>query len=400
MPLANTADSYGAVARLFHWLTALLILTAIPLGLIANGLPYESSEQLAQKAQLFSLHKTVGVAAFLVAALRILWALLQPHPRPLHPDRRWETGAAALVHWSLYISMLVVPLTGWIHHAATTGFAPILWPFGQTLPFVPTSEPVAQAAAALHWVFTKILVASILLHVAGALKHVLIDRDATLARMVSGRAASGSGPGPGWLGPALAALAIYGAGAALAVSLIPPTEAPGTATQAPALSASASNWTVQEGQLGLTVVQLGQKVSGSFADWAADIRFDEAAVDGANGSVTVTIDVASVTLGSVSAQAKGADFFDTAAHPTATFTATIRPGAAAGDYTAEGTLTLKGRTVPVTLPFTLALDGATARMQGTTTLDRRDFGIGAGFPDEKNVGFPVIVTVDLTATRD
>ena len=52
---------------------------------------------------------------------------------------------------------MVVPLSGWIGHAATTGFAPIWWPFGQGLPFVPESETVAHLFAGIHEVFTKVL---------------------------------------------------------------------------------------------------------------------------------------------------------------------------------------------------------------------------------------------------
>ncbi len=142
---------------------------------------------------------------------------------------------------------------------------------------------------------------------------------------------------------------------------------------------------------------MGADVQGSFADWTAAIQFDETAVDGKHGNVTVTIATDSLTLGSVTPQAKAAEFFDTAAHPTATFTADIL--AADQGYTAQGTLTLRGMAKPVTLPFTLVLDGTTATMEGTTTLDRRDFGMGASYADETSVGFPVVVTVKLTATR-
>ena len=189
MPLANTASSYGAVARFFHWTTALLILTAIPLGLIAHGLPYDTDAELARKATLFSIHKTVGVTAFFVALARILWAVVQPKPAPVHPERGLETWAAETAHWLLYTSMVIVPLSGWLHHAATTGFAPILWPFGQTLPFVPVSPAVADFFGAWHWVFTKVLGLAVFLHIAGALKHAVIDRDGVLARMATGRPA-------------------------------------------------------------------------------------------------------------------------------------------------------------------------------------------------------------------
>lgn len=392
MPAHNTPQTFGTVARTFHWLTALLILTAIPLGVIANRLPYDTAEALATKAQLFSIHKTIGVAAFLIALARILWAVTQTRPAPLHPDRKAELTLADAVHWMLYISLLAVPLTGWIHHAAVTGFAPILWPFGQTLPFVPQDEHVAEIFAAGHWVFTKLLAAAVLLHIAGALKHHLIDRDDTLRRMWRGTAAPHSPAAKTHArAPLLAALVIYAAGAGIAGLLVPPTVAP--AAQAPA-GITAGNWQVTEGSLTFGVRQMGADVQGSFAVWAADISFDEAT---GTGNVTVTIDTTSMTLGSVTKQAAEAEFFDVATHPTATFAATITP--AETGYLADGTLTLRGETKPQSLPFALTITGDTATMTGTTTIDRRSFGMGPNYPDEASVGFGVTVTVALTASR-
>lgn len=395
MPARNSDQSFGTVTRMFHWLTALLILTAIPLGVIANQLPYDTAEALAQKAQLFSLHKTLGVAAFLIGAARILWALFERHPVPLHPDRRRELTLASAVHWLLYISLVAVPLTGWVHHAAVTGFAPILWPFGQTLPFVPQTEAVASAFGAAHWVFTKLLGLAILLHIAGALKHHLIDKDATLLRMLRGVPAPAQ-PRPVRSGslPVLAAFVLYAAGAGVAALLVPNGEA--VAASAP-VADTTGNWRVSSGTLDFAVKQMGAQVSGSFANFSADIRFDETPAEGKHGSVTVTIDTASLTLGSVTKQALEAEFFDVATHPTAVFAADILP--AATGYVAQGTLTLRGVTKPVALPFTLTIAGDVATMAGTVSLDRRDFGMGASYGDEASVGFAVEVTVNLVADR-
>ncbi len=398
MPIQNTPTSYGGIAKTFHWLTALLILTAIPLGLYANGLPYDTGEALAWKAQIFSLHKTVGIAAFAVALLRILWALTQPKPAPLHPDRRAETWLAETAHWTLYISLVVVPLSGWIHHAATTGFAPILWPLGQSLPLVPKSEAIADLFAATHFVFTKILAVAVLLHIAGAMKHLLVDKDQTLQRMLPFTRGDTANPTPtqSHRTALFTAAGLYaiGLGAAIALSgahSAPVTAAPTTTT------AETGSWTVNEGSLEITVRQLGSDVTGSFTDWSATINFDETATDGRQGDVTVQIAITSLTLGSVTAQALGPDFFAAETHPTATFTAEIL--AADDGYTADGTLTLKGVEVPVALPFTLTLDGDTAQMTGATTLDRRNFAIGETYPDESSVGFTVGVDVSLIATR-
>lgn len=397
MTARNSDQSFGTVTRVFHWLTALLILTAIPLGVIANQLPYDSAEALARKAQLFSLHKTLGVAAFLLGVGRILWALFERHPVPLHPGRKVELTLAGAVHWLLYISLVAVPVSGWVHHAAVTGFAPILWPFGQTLPFVPQSEAVGTAAGAAHWVFTKLLGLAILLHIAGALKHHLVDKDATLLRMLRGVKAPDRPKTvrKGGL-PVLVAFVLYAAGAGIAALLVPNGEA--VAASAPvAETTAAGNWRVAEGTLGIAVRQMGADVGGSFAGWTADIRFDEVAVDGKHGSVTVTIDTASLTLGSVTKQALEPEFFDVTTHPTAVFAADILP--APSGYVAQGTLTLRGVAQPITLPFTLEIAGNQAQMAGTVTLDRRDFGMGASYGDESSVGFGVVVSVDLAAER-
>jgi polyisoprenoid-binding protein YceI len=67
---------------------------------------------------------------------------------------------------------------------------------------------------------------------------------------------------------------------------------------------------------------MGSDVSGRFGDWTAAIAFDP---DSGAGEVTVTIAIPSLTLGSVTDQAMQPAFFNAEAHPTATFTAEIRP---------------------------------------------------------------------------
>jgi len=391
----SATQSYGTITKTFHWLTALLIITVIPLGAIANRLPYETNEQLAFKAQLFSFHKTLGVIIFAVALGRIIWAMTQTKPGSLHPERKIETMLAELVHWLLYISLVAVPLTGWIHHAATEGFAPVLLPISQDLPLVPKDESIAKLFAGLHWVWSKIMVGAILLHVAGALKHQFIDKDVTLKRMWFGQSDSGvSGSHNGGLAAPISALAIYviatGAGAAAGLYT-----AKSDIVQAD-LAEVSSEWTVSTGELGLTVTQFGTPVSGEFEDWTSAITFDENAT-GVLGAVETTIAIGSLKLGSVTNDALGTDFFNASTFPTAVFAADI---VANGDaFLAEGALTIKGITAPITLPFTLTLDGDTAQMASSVVIDRQTFQIGQSMSDESNLAFAVTVDIALTATR-
>lgn len=420
MSLYNSDASYGGVAKLFHWVTAALILLLIPLGYVATklaeatqtGAPIVSIDTLTT---LFSIHKTLGVLVFFVALLRILWALSQPKPKLLHGDRRGEALAAETVHWLLYAALVLVPLTGWIHHAASTGFAPIWWPFGQSLPMVPQSESLSKLFSTAHFGAVILLVLSLGLHIAGALKHHVIDRDATLRRMLPGRVeAHPSAQQPKhWPSFALAVV-VLAAGLTVGVQLLSPAPqvamAPKVAeavqtTETAAATPAADRWQVQDGQLGLNIRQLGNPVSGGFETWQAAIRYDPDASGPVKGSVRVEVDIASLTLGTVTAQALGADYFDSAQFPVAIYEAELQQDAdnAGGQLWAKGQLVIKGVSVALDFPVTLVItdDEAqeTAEATGVFSLDRRDFGIGDVVPDEGTLGFGVDLQFDLTATR-
>ncbi len=406
MVITNTSDTYGSVTKLFHWVTVLLILSLFALGLFASNLADQvraaeggaSQSLIDWTALLFSMHKTLGVTLFLTALARILWALTQTKPGLLNGDTVLESRAAETVHWLLYGSLVTVPLAGWVSHAASAGFAPIWWPFGQSLPYVPKSEYVSEIAATLHYILQWVLAGAIGLHVAGALKHHVIDKDATLRRMLPGHT-----PGqpttmqPGHVLPFVAALIIWAAavGGATGLGWFAHTT---PEAQSAALEEVASEWQVTDGTLSIEVVQMGSQISGSFAEWTADIAYDGSDAPGPRGSVAVTISIPSLSLGGMTDQALGADYLDAATHATATFTADLLREADVG-LIADGTLHIRDQSVPLRLPFDLQIDGDTAMANGSVRVDRRDFDIGQSVSDEGTLGFGVEIRFDLIATR-
>lgn len=427
MPHSNSSSSYGSVSKTFHWLTAFLLITAFLLGMISSNLAHTiqspdfdgAQDTIDRAVLLFSLHKTIGLASFFVALARILWALRQPKPGLLHPDNKPEALAAEVVHWMLYGAMVATPLTGWIHHAATTGFAPIWWPFGQNLPFVPKSEPVSALFASLHWIAGKALLISVVLHVAGAIKHVVIDRDATLRRMLPGTRALPEPPAQTHSAvPAFVALALWAAilttGALLGgqaqdhsthdhghtsstVQSAPEDSSGSTDPAETRVDDGIGNWIVDSGRLGLTIQQMGSDITGSFASWAADIQFDDPETPGPAGQVAVEIDIKSLSLGTVTDQAMGADYFDSSTYPTARFEAKLEK--LETGYQAVGQLTIRDKSLPLTLPFTLALKEDHAEMSGQVTVNRLDFDIGLGTQDAATLGFDVVIEISLKAER-
>ncbi len=403
--LVNTHKTYGLVAQLLHWTTAILILTLLGLGLFMVELPETSGADVESKSWFYSLHKTIGVTTLIVASLRILWALLQPHPLPLNAERKLESLAAQSVHWMLYGSILLMPLTGWLHHSALDGFAPIWWPLAQDLPLIPKNPHLAEIFGAGHFFTGVLLVVSLALHIGGALKHVVIDRDQTLVRMIPGMKADiaddlmdSSHKQLPILIAALSILAVIAA--SIGVNQLNRPVAGDLASPTAVTNAQTSSWTVdhEKSELGIAVIQSGTPIMGAFASWNAAINFDADNLAGSRAEVVVKI--ASLSLGGVSARAISSDFLNAELHPTATFLAEEFVNTGENTFEARGTLNLAGQSNPFVIPFELKVENDRAFMTGKTTIKRLEFGIGAaGFPDEGTVGFNVDVTIKIEADR-
>jgi cytochrome b561 len=112
--------------------------------------------------------------------LRLAWRATHPAP-VLPPMPRWQARTARIVHVLLYVCLFLQPLTGYLG-SAFSGY-PVKF-YGAVLPsWAPRNDVLKDALSVVHLVNSLVLVTAIALHVAGALKHALIDRDSLLRRM-------------------------------------------------------------------------------------------------------------------------------------------------------------------------------------------------------------------------
>lgn len=411
--LANTRETYGLIAQILHWTTAALILILLPLGVFMDSLPANSADEVVYKAWFYSLHKTFGVTVFLVAFVRVLWAAFQPKPRSLDSHKKLENLAAHTVHWMLYGAIILMPLTGWLHHSASEGFAPIWWPLLQDLPLVPKNPQLAMFFGIAHF-FTAILLGlAVFFHIAGALKHAFVDRDATLQRMLPGRSkvvyGNLSEPHSKRLPKLLAIFSFLALGTAVITAYTinqsgnQPGNQPATALNQPTAATvdpAATGWVVdkEKSLLSIQIIQMGKPVAGQFNDWTAAVKFDPQNLDDA--SIQVEVDVASIALGGVSEEAKGPNFLNASEHRIARLVSESFTSTADGAYQMHGHLTLAGKKQPVVLPFTLKIENNRAYVEAEVELERLKFGIGEkGFTEDSQLGFGVLVKVTLEAEK-
>jgi cytochrome b561 len=171
---------YGAVARILHWVTAILVVAAFIYG------PGGSEERVYSLARDFDrrLHETLGISVLAIVLIRLAWRAFDAAPE-VSPMPAWMKLASRIVHATMYLLLFAVPLTAisgaWLegHPITLLGNVGIQPPFAE-------AHAVGSAIASIHtWLGDAILwVAGA--HAAAALYHHFVLRDDVLRTMLPG----------------------------------------------------------------------------------------------------------------------------------------------------------------------------------------------------------------------
>lgn len=172
----NTDNNFGLTSKLFHWLLAGLIF-----GLLVFGMYLDNTKIGIADLYLYGWHKALGLLAFSLIILRVLWAQLSIKPAVLGPGN-WQSKTAVLIHKSLYAMMLVMPLSGWIASSAS-GFPMSFFGLFPLPAIAPESERIEYIFFLVHGIAAKAMIVALILHISGAFQRHFIKRDNTLRRM-------------------------------------------------------------------------------------------------------------------------------------------------------------------------------------------------------------------------
>jgi cytochrome b561 len=168
---------YTKVAVFLHWLIAAAVICQFALGW---GMQEIAKQPPGPRVTAFNLHKSIGLAIFALMAIRVLWRLRHPAPAlPAMP--RWQVMLAHGTHVLLYVTLVALPVSGYLG-SEFSGY-PVRF-FGMLLPSWAGKHPeLKEAMSLVHLTFAWVLAAAVVLHLAGVVKHVLVERDGLLRRM-------------------------------------------------------------------------------------------------------------------------------------------------------------------------------------------------------------------------
>jgi len=151
---------------------ALLILAMIGVGAYMADLDKEDP----LRAQLYTMHKEIGVTILVLAVLRILWILASRSPVLPAALQRWEVILAKSTTGLLYLLMLATPIAGFL--MTNAGGKPVSY-FGLfDLPLlIAKNHDLHETLGEVHEFLAFTVLALVGLHALGALKHRFIDKD-------------------------------------------------------------------------------------------------------------------------------------------------------------------------------------------------------------------------------
>lgn len=410
------SQHYTALAKFFHWLTAALIFVMLPLGFYMVWL-----ENSPFKFDLYQWHKSIGMTILLIAVLRFGWTLSSSKP-PYDPGLSlWEIWLSRLVHVFLYVALFAMPLTGWLMTSASD-FPNRYFGLFQIPDLVGKNQWLYDLMSESHEIIAFIVLALVALHVTGAIKHYLLDKDQTLQKMLPVK-----GP-KGQKFYAFSYVFVMIVSFSLTAFLIYQVEfhqqekevknfIEGQTKAEPASEFSkqeardqAGKWIIlsKESRIGFNVDVYGEPFSGRFHDYEGDIFFDPQGLKNAHAFVRVKIK-------SVESGNKERDgyivqepWLYAEKYPFASFTSKKfdeSPEGSEHNFTVTGDLSLRGVSREISMPFTFesfeAQSGEEkAKAYGRFTIDREEFGIGQGpWAQGNTVGEKVRITIKLVAKK-
>ena len=181
----DSIETLSSLTRTLHWCVAIGIFALLGVGVYMTD---------QKDYSLYPIHKSVGFLFFWLILLRVFWRMVNgwPHPTLDSHFSKKEHTLSLIVHWTLLLSTLLMPISGLLM-SSMGGHG--IYVFGLEIfpnnpdpsnlqKVLPLNSMLAGMGKNMHDWVSSILMAAIALHIAGVLKHHVMDKDSTLKRMM------------------------------------------------------------------------------------------------------------------------------------------------------------------------------------------------------------------------
>jgi cytochrome b561 len=175
---SDKVSSYSSMMKSLHWIIALIVITMLSFSFFLGDLPK------AYRGTGYMIHKSTGLVVLTLMLWRLCVVYSTKKPKLPVTVSAWERLLLVFVQVCFYILLIIMPLTGWITSMAAKRIPSFYGLFNLPLPGIPESKSLSKLMAQSHKIIAWVLIALLVLHVLGALKHHIIDKDGVLRAML------------------------------------------------------------------------------------------------------------------------------------------------------------------------------------------------------------------------
>lgn len=175
--MRDTADRFSGMTVGLHWFMAFAMISMMIFGYVIDAMPRGDA-----KSYWVWWHRGLGVAILAIAVWRIAWRIRNGLPSLPGRDIAWQENAAIAAHWFLLAATVFMPVSGLMRSLGRGQPVDVLGLF--VIGPIEKNDTIREIGVFVHETGGMLVAAVIALHVAAALKHHLMDKDATLRRML------------------------------------------------------------------------------------------------------------------------------------------------------------------------------------------------------------------------
>ncbi|MBU3023549.1 cytochrome b [Aestuariibacter sp. A3R04] len=184
MQIKNSEKRWGSVSVIIHWISAVVIIAAITVGLWISTLEEGQPGAFELWLQLMPLHKSLGITALILVVMRFVWLTrYKVVPARLNSESTLTHTLATWAHRLLYFLIFTVPLMGWFASMGN-GAKTYFWGWFLIPNFIEKSKLSVTVFYWVHFYLSWALVVLLVAHVVAAMWHHFVVKDNVLKRML------------------------------------------------------------------------------------------------------------------------------------------------------------------------------------------------------------------------
>jgi cytochrome b561 len=140
--------------------------------------------ELDTRQEMIMGHSGLGTLVLILMLIRWPWRLTHDVPGPTSTMGAWQTRISKIMHWSLYVLLVLQPVFGILQAMFITEYEVVAFGAIDYSSLMADDKQMARVFHVAHGITAKLLTVLVIGHILVALYHHFWQKDSVLKRML------------------------------------------------------------------------------------------------------------------------------------------------------------------------------------------------------------------------